>query len=99
MMPVGGLTFLLKKVIIPFQKSFLSKGIRKMFLRVFCLCLSLMSLMACGEKENKSGQKPLVVITSPDQPPFEFKETAQGGDKVIGFDMDVIQKVGEHLGR
>jgi polar amino acid transport system substrate-binding protein len=93
------LTFSLKKAIILFQKSLLSKGIRKMFLRIFCLYLCLLSLVACGEKENKSGPKPLIVITSPDQPPFEFKDTAQGGDKVIGFDMDVIQKVGEHLGR
>ncbi len=70
-----------------------------MFLRVFCLCFSLIALAGCGEKENNNGPKPLIVITSPDQPPFEFKDTAQGGDKVIGFDMDIIQKVAEHLGR
>lgn len=70
-----------------------------MLLRALCLCLAVISLVGCGEKEKKSGPKPLVVIISPDNPPFEFKDTAQGGDKVIGFDVDVIQKVGEHLGR
>ena len=71
-----------------------------MSLRILCLCFSLMVLAACGEKSKQSdGQKALVVLVSPDNPPFEFKDTAQGGDKVIGFDMDVIQKVGEHLGR
>jgi arginine/lysine/histidine transporter system substrate-binding protein len=70
-----------------------------MFLRVLCLGLGLMTLVGCGEKENQNGPKPLIVMVSPDQPPFEFKDTAQGGDKVIGFDIDVIQKVAEHLGR
>lgn len=64
---------------------------------LFCfLCLSL---VACGEKSQQEAQKPLVIITSPDNPPFEFKDTAKGGDQVIGFDMDVAQKLGEHLGR
>lgn len=70
-----------------------------MLLRVLCLCCSLMVLLGCGEQEKQNGPKPLIVIISPDNPPFEFKDTAQGGDKVIGFDVDVIHKVGEHLGR
>lgn len=71
-----------------------------MFLRIWCLCFSLLALIGCGEKEkHPEGQKPLVVITSPDNPPFEFKDTAQGGDKVIGFDMDIIEEVGKRLGR
>ncbi|MBY0500738.1 MAG: transporter substrate-binding domain-containing protein [Alphaproteobacteria bacterium] len=68
-------------------------------LRIFCVCLSLITLVACGEKKNNETQKPLIVMTSPDNPPFEFKDTAQGGDKVIGFDMDVVQKLSERLGR
>ena len=71
-----------------------------MFLRVYCLCFSFLALIGCGEQEkHPEGQKPLVVITSPDNPPFEFKDTAQGGDKVIGFDMDVVEEVGERLRR
>lgn len=67
--------------------------------RLFCVWLTLISLVACGEKTNQEAQKPLVVITSPDSPPFEFKDTAQGGDQIIGFDMDVVHKLGEYLGR
>lgn len=71
-----------------------------MFLRLFCLCFALLSLTGCGKKDNQAeGVKPLVVVTSPDNPPFEFKDTAQGGDNVIGFDMDVIQEIGKRLGR
>jgi polar amino acid transport system substrate-binding protein len=70
----------------------------KMF-RTLCACLSLLALIGCGEKKNQAKVKPLIVITSPDNPPFEFKDTAKGGDQVIGFDMDVVQKLGEQLGR
>lgn len=64
--------------------------------RTLLVCFGLLTLAACEKKHEKD---PLVVITSPDNPPYEFKDTAQGGDKVIGFDMDVIQKVSERLGR
>ncbi len=69
-----------------------------MAVRNFFAYLSLFFLVGCGEKKN-TDSRPLIVITSPDNPPFEFKDTAQGGDQVIGFDMDMIQKLGEHLGR
>lgn len=71
-----------------------------MVLRVFYLCLGLLSLGGCSEKKNQEhDQKPLIVITSPDNPPFEFKDTGGGEDGVIGFDIDVIQKLEQHLGR
>lgn len=68
--------------------------------RALYLCFILLSLVACGEKKtHPEGKKPLIIMISPDNPPFEFKDTAQGGDKVIGFDVDIIHKLGEHLGR
>lgn len=70
-----------------------------MAVRFFGVCLSLLLLVACGEKKEESGPKPLVLITSPDNPPYEFKDTAQNGDEVIGFDIDVAKKLGEYLGR
>lgn len=70
-----------------------------MYLRLICLCFSVFLLLSCGEKQENNGQGPIVVITSPDSPPFEFKDTATGGDQVIGFDIDVAKKLGEHLGR
>jgi polar amino acid transport system substrate-binding protein len=78
----------------------LIKRKEKMFLRLWCLGFCLLTLVGCGEKEkHPEGPKPLVVIISPDNPPFEFKDTAQEGDKVIGFDVDVIEELGKRLGR
>jgi ABC-type amino acid transport substrate-binding protein len=67
--------------------------------KILSASMCLFFLTACGEKTDDGNVKPLVVITSPDNPPFEFKDTSEGGDKVIGFDMDVIYKLGERLGR
>lgn len=61
--------------------------------------MALFLLVGCGENSKEESVKPLVIITSPDNPPFEFKDTAQGGDKVIGFDVDVAQRIGEKLHR
>lgn len=70
-----------------------------MFARLMCVCLSLVFLAGCGEKDKQqNGPKPLIVLTSPDNPPFEFKDTAQG-EAVIGFDMDVVHELGKRLGR
>ncbi len=70
-----------------------------MFIRIVCLFLCLLSLEGCEKSAQTEEQKPLIVIISPDNPPFEFKETAQGGDQVIGFDVAVIKKLSQHLGR
>lgn len=67
--------------------------------KIISACLCLLFLVSCGEKKEDGAVKPLVVITSPDNHPYEFKDTTQSGDKVIGFDMDVVHKLGEHLGR
>lgn len=67
-------------------------------MRIACLFLLLISLGGCDKSSQKEEQKPLIVIISPDNPPFEFKETAQAGDHVIGFDVDVVKKLSQHLG-
>lgn len=70
-----------------------------MVFKFLSIAACFFSLVACGQKKDEGGEKPLVVITSPDNPPYEFKDTAQGGDKIIGLDMDVIEKLSEHLDR
>lgn len=70
-----------------------------MFIRIVCLCLTLISISGCEKSSQKEEQQPLIVIISPDNPPFEFKETAQAGDQVVGFDVDVVKKLSQHLGR
>lgn len=71
-----------------------------MRMRLFFVCFCFLFLVNCGGKETKpAGQRSLVIAVSPDNPPFEFKDTAQRGDKVIGFDIDVINELGKRLGR
>jgi ABC-type amino acid transport substrate-binding protein len=70
-----------------------------MLMRILCLSLAFFCLAGCEKTHHTQENKPLIVIISPDNPPFEFKDTAQGGEKVIGFDVDVIQKIAQKLGR
>lgn len=58
-----------------------------------------MFLVACGRENTNEDEKPLLVMVSPDNPPFEFKDTGSGGRGVLGFDVDLINMVGEQLGR
>ncbi len=44
--------------------------------------------------ENLSGKtKTLVMATSPDYPPYEFKDTATSGEKIVGFDVDIAEYI------
>lgn len=70
-----------------------------MLKKILFLSLAFFCLVGCEKTPQSQTDKPLIVIVSPDNPPFEFKDTAQGGDKVIGFDVDVIQKIGQKLNR
>lgn len=36
-------------------------------------------------------QKQLVMVTSADYPPYEFRNTATGNDEIIGFDVDIAR--------
>ncbi len=58
------------------------------------IALSLTVLVGCSDS---TPEDVLIVLTSPDNPPFEFKDTAKGGDQVIGFDMDVAHMVAQRL--
>lgn len=43
------------------------------------------------------GQK-LVMVTSADYPPYEFRNTASGSDEIIGFDVDIAKYITKELG-
>lgn len=50
-------------------------------------------------QENPSGTtKTLVMATSPDYPPYEFKDTATSGEKIVGFDVDIAEYITKQLG-
>ena len=44
------------------------------------------------------GKKTLTLATSPDYPPYEFKDTAVSGNKIIGFDIDIAKYITKKLG-
>lgn len=45
---------------------------------------------------STSGQKKLVMVTSPDYPPYQFYET--GSRKIVGFDVDIANRIASELG-
>jgi ABC-type amino acid transport substrate-binding protein len=70
--------------------------LKKLFGLVLCLPLLL---TGCGEEEKKTTSKPkLVLVTSADYPPFEYFSTGDGEPKIVGFDIDIAQKIGAYLG-
>lgn len=43
-------------------------------------------------------QKTLTMATSPDYPPYEYKDTAVSGNEIIGFDVDIAKYITKELG-
>ena len=44
-----------------------------------------------------AGRK-LVMVTSADYPPYEFRNTATGNNEIIGFDVDIAKYITKELG-
>jgi arginine/lysine/histidine transporter system substrate-binding protein len=65
----------------------------------------VLTLFFAGEKNHlvtaqqggQSGRK-LVMVTSADYPPYEFRDTATGKDDIIGFDVDIAKHITQTLG-
>ena len=47
---------------------------------------------------SSSGKKVLNMVTSPDYPPYEYYNTASGERKIVGFDVDIANKIAGELG-
>ena len=66
--------------------------------------LAINSIVGYGSSGNavaqQAGGKPqkLVMITSADYPPYEFRDTASGKDEIIGFDVDIAKNIAKELG-
>jgi len=52
---------------------------------------------AVAQSAGKDQQK-LVMVTSADYPPYEFRNTAAGEDEIIGFDIDIAKYITKELG-
>ncbi|MBL4930204.1 transporter substrate-binding domain-containing protein [Clostridium paridis] len=80
----------------------MKKGMLKKVMALSLVSVMALGLMACGKKEEskttlqkiKDNGK-IVMGTSPDFPPFEFKDT-QGN--VVGMDVSIAQEVAKDLG-
>lgn len=61
------------------------------------LCIVAVILSGCGDNK-KDANATKIIMTSPDNPPFEYINTSSGAENVTGFDIDVIKAIADHLG-
>ncbi len=66
-----------------------------MLSRILASFFLLLTLAACSRDENFADKDEIIVATSADNPPYEY---IQDG-KVIGFDIDIINAIGNELGK
>ncbi len=71
-----------------------------LYIGFFIASASLSPIAGCsrGQSGGDAGKKTLVMITSPDYPPYEYYDTAGGGRKIVGFDIDIAHYIAKELG-
>ncbi len=67
--------------------------LRSMLVAVIAIALSLIAIASYAQ-----ANKTLTLATSPDYPPYEFKDTAVSGNEIIGFDIDIAKYITKELG-
>jgi polar amino acid transport system substrate-binding protein len=77
--------------------------LRKNFIFGFLFC-ALFGLTGCGDSSDKNKirevkglEKTLTMVTSADNPPYEYFEGGDAG-KIIGFDINLVQEIAQYLG-
>lgn len=48
--------------------------------------------------QSSANREKLVMVTSADYPPYEFRDTATGKNEIIGFDVDIAKRITQELG-
>ena len=66
---------------------------RAMLVAAIAIALSLIAIASYAQ-----ANKTLTLATSPDYPPYEFKDTAVSGNEIIGFDIDIAKYITKELG-
>jgi ABC-type amino acid transport substrate-binding protein len=76
----------------------------KKFSWLFTLAIALVIAMnvlvtACGggNTNTSGGPQKLVMGTSADYPPYEYRDTASGNNEIIGFDVDIAKYITKQL--
>lgn len=72
---------------------------KKKVISLLLVAVCVISVVACGSKENEEGassekKDTLVMATNAEFPPYEFYEA----DKVVGIDVDIAAAVAEEMG-
>jgi polar amino acid transport system substrate-binding protein len=71
---------------------------------LFTTTVAATTLAGCNPSQpgqsssSDSGKKVLTMVTSPDYPPYEYYDTAGGERKIVGFDVDIANKIATELG-
>jgi ABC-type amino acid transport substrate-binding protein len=66
---------------------------RAMVAAAIAIAFSLIAIASYAQ-----ASKTLTLATSPDYPPYEFKDTAVSGNEIIGFDIDIAKYITKELG-
>ncbi len=75
-----------------------------LYIILFSAVLAIAVLVGSVRTDNATGQQggngqpKLVMVTSADYRPFEFRDTATGKDEIIGFDVDIARYITRQLG-
>ncbi len=73
----------------------MKQSIQRGWALALAACLSVFALGACGDSGS---DRPLVMGTSADYPPYEFIDTSGGEEEIVGFDIDIARAIASDLG-
>lgn len=67
--------------------------------------LAMTVMAGCGTKTEEGGttggetgkKEKLIMATSADYPPYEYHDTSSGTDKIVGFDIDIVNYIAKEL--
>ena len=65
---------------------------------IISLCFGWVQMNRVVAQKPEYAGKKLVMVTSADYPPYEFRNTATGKDEIIGFDVDIAKYIAKELG-
>lgn len=79
------------------------KKIRLLFTISIAAIVTLIIIVSDGinnriAAQSKYAGQTLVMVTSADYPPYEFRDTASGRNEIIGFDVDIANYIAQELG-